>query len=141
MRARWKHRIQSGIAAISLVCRLAALGSCGLECSGGQWHHDHQRAAAPVDSDDDHGHDSQAPHEEGGFCSSLHATDLAPGNPPFVQPRQEWGQVSSALILSPGLSETSNQCLLPRQAKSRFWVFTPEVCLGPAIRGRAPPLG
>ena len=30
--------------------------------------------------------------------------------------------------------------LTSRQAKARDWVFTPEVCLGPAFRSLAPPV-
>jgi hypothetical protein len=38
------------------------------------------------------------------------------------------------------LSLLAPQALPARQTKRREWVFTPEVCLGPAFRSHAPPV-
>lgn len=44
----------------------------------------------------------------------------------------------SSLVLNP--PEAALEATFCRQAKPRDWVFTPEVCLGPAFRSLAPPV-
>jgi hypothetical protein len=101
--------------------------------------HAHGEANHPHDSAQ-HSHDSH-PHDDGedACCSTLMAT--AQFTTPFViikpilQPLDFLCPVSQArdLMLSASKDE------LERQVKPPDWVFTPQVCLGAAHRGLAPP--
>jgi hypothetical protein len=45
----------------------------------------------------------------------------------------------SPVVLALDATATQPQAAFDRQAHSREWTFTPEVCLGPAFRSLAPP--
>lgn len=129
-------------AAVALVAWLGALWLCSSECAAEEPHSNpghHEQAASsqhasgePADSDGHEGHSDF-------FCDSVKSVFHARTGD--LVPKPDFGP---ALILSipapvapvPAESETP----VSRQAKPWFWVFTPEVCLGPALRSHAPPL-
>jgi hypothetical protein len=100
----------------------------------------HGEGSDSPDSAAHHSHDAH-PHDDGddACCSTLMAT--AHFATPFV--------ISKPLFQPLGLIFPVRQTLdlmlsapkdeLERQAKPREWVFTPQVCLGPAFRSLAPP--
>ena len=45
----------------------------------------------------------------------------------------------SPVVLALDATEVQPKASFSRQVRTRDWVFTPEVCLGPAFRSLAPP--
>lgn len=153
------------IAAGCALLWLLAVSACDLEHllplghHGSSEGHEHSPAAVAYQHDSDqsqpsHGHDearhshdaeghSHGSHEHGSkensCCSTLKATlpsakALVLLKPvfypiPFLSDRREAGKAE--IDTSHGFQY--------RQAKPPEWVFTPEVCLGPAFRSHAPP--
>ena len=96
-----------------------------------------------ISSHDAHGHSHNShKHEskEDSCCSTLKA--LVPTAKSYPFSNSAFPPILCLLVLpetqvkSPALSENPSN----RQAKGRDWVFTPEVCLGPAFRSLAPPV-
>ena len=138
-------------AALLLLVWLGATGFCSTERlfghaeSGDEHdsdqtaHHQQDATSAPVDSD--HSHDSDKHDGDGhSCCTSLKAI------PQFVKSalltKPDFGKPLSLSFhwLAQALTPVQQQAPSPRQARPREWVFTPEVCLGPAFRSHAPPL-
>jgi len=146
------------------VCNLEALFCCPSHRGETAAHEDHEHSqdtqdAAGTnhahDTDADHSHDAEAHHsqdsegdshdshkhesKEGSCCSTLKA--VVPTSKAIVFNKQAVHPIPSLCVLleahvaSRVLSENSPN----RQAKPGDWVFTPEVCLGPAHRSLAPP--
>ena len=143
------------IAAGCVVLWLAGFSACNLEAlfccdshgteavaHAAQEHSHHSDDAEAHQSHDaeGHSHDSHK-HEskEGSCCSTLKA--VVPTAIAIVFNKQAYHPIPFLCVLleahvaSLVLSENSPN----RQAKPRDWVFTPEVCLGPAHRSLAPP--
>ena len=146
-------------------CNLEALFCCpshGSETAAHKDHehsHDTQEAVAGTnhehDADADHSHNVEAHHsadaegrshnshkcesKEGSCCSTLKAVVPTARailfNKPAFHPIPFLGVLLDKHAASLALSQNSPN----RQAKPRDWVFTPEVCLGPAHRSLAPP--
>jgi hypothetical protein len=95
----------------------------------------HHSQDAEGDSHDSHKHESK----EDSCCSTLKA--VVPTAKAIVFDKQAFHPTPFLCVLlethaaSLALSENPPN----RQAKPRDWVFTPEVCLGPAHRSLAPP--
>jgi hypothetical protein len=88
----------------------------------------------------DHSSDSdKSDHHDSSFCDSLHSTCLTSTTEKIVKPD------FAAFIVSWFSAAAEIETCLPeapasRQPPDRKWVFTPEVCLGPAFRCHAPPV-
>jgi hypothetical protein len=131
--------------AFALACLpiwLGAIFLCSSHCAdagvpdshGG--HHDavashHNQSPAP---DTDHHEDDHS-----SFCDSLNTITLSSGELAIVKPHFALAFVSIVLLPSPALAVDCEKTLALCQPKPADFVFTPEVCLGPAFRSLAPP--
>ena len=142
-RTRTPRLLLRTFAAAMLVAWVGALALCSeICCTGGdaavaESAHSHANA----DADSHHRDDGSAPNH--GPCTSASCETL-----------QNALLGSKAVVVHPQLALLYNLPdfhftlhgldpiihLNSRQARPRDWVFTPEVCLGPAFRSLAPPL-
>lgn len=143
-----KHRAG---AVVALLVWITASGYCASEfvlpqlaSSGHQHHHGDagghtHEVATPAHEHDDHSHDSD-PHGEHAHscCSSLSAA-VAQISSPFQFVKSDFGLLYTLTVRSLTQAGTQPELPLLRQARTRGWVFTPEVSLGPALRSLAPP--
>ena len=132
------------LAAFALVVFVVAQALCFVHCNFGGGHgdkaqpscHGSPQHAASHDGDDDSAPSTPTPTTA---CSTL-KTMLAGGDSSVVTAFQ-----AHTLYLLPSIvsvldaPETRPQAAFGRQARTREWIFTPEVCLGPAFRSLAPP--
>src|SRR6266850_2168698 len=128
-----------GIAAATIFVWLGAFALCQTECCSGDEHDstDHHHAeAAPHSHDHDKAPGSQ---QESSVCLSLksvlHISSAVSIPKVVLQPLYDL-----ALAHTPP-TDTAEPSVLShfRQTRPGKWVLTPEVCLGPAFRGLAPP--
>ena len=132
------------IALAALFVWVGALARCQTECCSCDEHqsapfeHHHANATSHVHS---HKH-SNAPVSQGesSFCLSLkslfHNSSGLVISKPALQPLYELPSAASTMC-DPAPVFVAQHF---RQAKPAEWVFTPEVCLGPAFRSLAPPV-
>ena len=111
-------------------------------------HHDdgeaHQHATAS------HQHEDGAAQGDGGChgkkrgdkevcCSTIQALVVSPTPIVIAKPVTQPALFISLLCAAREHALTAPACGEFRQARSRDWVFTPAVCLGPALHSLAPP--
>lgn len=129
-------------AAISLVSWIAATILCSSIChchDSTEEHHDHATQAENSHSHkSDGGSDSECP-DTPEFCASLDSTHFIPSNQVLPKFKVQFIMTVNLSSLLPQNPIGIEDAFSGRQAKKRIWVFTPEVCLGPAIRSLAPP--
>ena len=79
------------------------------------------------------------PHgnSEGAVCVTLKSALVSSDATTLVQPDFQLLHTPAPLTLD--MTAVEPTASFSRQAKLRDWVFTPEVCLGPAFRSLAPP--
>ena len=99
----------------------------------------HASAPSPAHHEDD---DSAPSHHDSSgsiTCSTLKSALVEIGSVALVHP--DFHALYSLAPVALMLDHTAARPTSPssRQAKPRNWVFTPEVCLGPAFRSLAPP--
>ena len=133
------------IAAAMILVWVGAIALCQTYCCSGDEHHsdsaDHHHADAAPHSHSHDQDDSNAPgnEKESSFCLSLksllHNSSGLSLSKPAPLPLYELTFAPEAI----GDTATPFIALHFRQAKPGDWVFTPEVCLGPAFRSLAPP--
>lgn len=123
-----------------VACSLESLsGHCGGHPSEASEHADAEHA----DSHAGHDHDSppapaKAPHS-GEFCAALASTVFTSTTIAIAPLNLDSITIAVApAVLAPS-AENFNFRVFSRQAKRAIWVFTPEVCLGPALHSQAPP--
>jgi hypothetical protein len=138
------------LAALALVVFVAAQAMCFVHChfGGGQrdkaqpsCHGSPQTTASHDGRGDHNGHDGPTPSTPAAptTCSTL-KTMLAGGNaPPLSAPQFHTLYLLAPISLALDATETQPEASFSRHARSRDWVFTPELCLGPAFRSLAPP--
>lgn len=132
------------LAALTLVLFVAAQAACFVHCHFGGGHGDAAKPSchgAPMAKTHD-GHTPAAPTVPASSipCATLKSL-LAGGDAytlvlPVLQP------IDFVLLSFDALNASEHESNLAhsRQARPREWVFTPEVCLGPAFRSLAPPV-
>ena len=98
-------------------------------------HHGHDGAAQ-----DDHGCNGKQCGDERRCCSTIQALIVTPTPIIIAKPALRPALLISLLCAGRELSFAAPSTETLRQAKARDWVFTPEVCLGPAFRSLAPPV-
>jgi len=132
------------VAAATLCVWLAALLLCAAHCDFGVCHGDEEHPAChgsgPSQSHHDDG-DSPAPAHDDSSTTAACLTlkyALVSGSSPMLVPT-ELHVLYTVPPLALDVSAAEPASLHSRHAKSRDWVFTPEVCLGPALRSHAPP--
>jgi len=133
-------------AATALLVWIAAQGLCFAHCNFGVGHGGSDKpschgAASPKSC---HGtKDSSAPPQKSSpgslICSTLKSALVGSGPEALVSP-----DLHLLCFLAPLAAADDAAVIAPasvsfRQAHSREWTFRPEVCLGPAFRGLAPP--
>jgi hypothetical protein len=132
------------LAALALVVFVVAQAMCFVHCNFGGGHgdkaqpscHGSPQHAASHDGDDDSA--PSAPSSTAA-CSTL-KTMLAGGDAPALTAFQAHTlYLLSPVVLALDATEVQPKASLSRQVRTREWVFTPEVCLGPAFRSLAPP--
>ena len=132
------------LAALALVVFVVAHAMCFVHCNFGGGHEDKAQPschgspqhAASHDGDDDSAPSAPSPTAA---CSTL-KTMLAGGDAPALTAFQAHTlYLLSPVVLDLDATATQPQAAFDRQAHSREWTFTPEVCLGPAFRSLAPP--
>ena len=137
-------------AVLSLLVWVSAVSYCSLEFLFNHVESGHHAAQAEHHHDDvarsqqesGHSHDSDGNgKDENACCSSLKAIPLTAGSS-LVVSKPDFGKLASLdfLWLVKTLTLSLPETAAPRQPPERDWVFTPEVCLGPAHRSHAPPL-
>ncbi|MBK8000439.1 MAG: hypothetical protein IPK15_17400 [Verrucomicrobia bacterium] len=130
------------LAALALVVFVVAQAMCFVHCNvgGGHGNSDAQPSCHVSAQAKSHpaGSDTPTPVPTAS-CSTLKtmlAGDDAPALTAF-QPHTLYLLSPVALVLD--ATATQPQPAFGRQAYSTEWTFTPEVCLGPALRSLAPP--
>lgn len=143
---RWRQRILSpwlrSLAAFALLVFVAAQTACFIHChfGGGHGNSDaqpscHGSAAAKAT----HGeHDAPAPAPTT-TCSTLKTMLAGADAPTVIAPQFHTLYLLAPLSLALDATETQPKAAFFRQSRTRDWVFTPGVCLGPAFRSLAPP--
>ncbi len=132
-------------AAATLVLWIGAQALCQSHCLLGPCADPNEADHHSSDMAESHHGDEQAPqpsHQDGSepaACQTLKSALVGSGATPLVAP-----QLSLLYILAPSAwtlvaTDIEAAAFFSRQARLREWVFTPEVCLGPAFRSLAPP--
>jgi len=132
------------VAAATLCIWLAAQALCAAHCDFGVCQGDEEHPAChgpePAQSHHEDG-DSPAPAQNDSSTTAICLTlkdALVSGSGPVPVPA-ELHVLYTVPPLALDVTATEPASLHSRQAKSCDWVFTPEVCLGPALRSHAPP--
>ena len=129
------------IAAVVLVCWSVALAICWHHCATGAC----SKQASSGEQPSCHGH--SASEDQGTPSSSDSAENACFAKKPFAShldvahadsPLLHLAYISALLVVDYEL-QNSTTTVEFRPATPRDWVFTPEVCLGPAFRSLAPP--
>ena len=134
-------------AAGALLVWVAAQVLCFAHCNFGVGHGDSEEASchgsAPTPAHHDDGDSSSPTHDESSAsaaCSTLKTALLDSGATVLVQPNFHLLYTLTPAALALDATAVEPTASFSRQAWRRDWVFTPEVCLGPAFRSLAPPL-
>ena len=133
-------------AAVTLLFWVAATILCTAHCSIGVCIDDsgqascHASPSAPSHHDDDHSpgptHDDSSPTPT---CLTLKSVVASGNAPALVHPDFSLFYTLAPLAFAWDVTPSGPATLIFRQARLSEWVFTPEVCLGPAFRSLAPP--
>ena len=121
---------------------LAAVAFCSAEPL---FDHHHDSAAAHTDehhdADSSNGSESHhsGPHDDA-FCVSLKSIDHSAAVAQLPKPDVSANLDLAFLWIDQQILLEQPIAAITRQATPRDWVFTPEVCLGPAFRSLAPPV-
>lgn len=132
------------LAALALVVFVVAQAMCFVHCNFGGGHGDKAQPSchgSPQHAASHDGGDDSAPSVPSptAACSTL-KTMLAGSDAPTLTAFQTHTlYLLPSVVLALDATETRPQVSFSRQAHSREWTFTPEVCLGPAFRSLAPP--
>jgi hypothetical protein len=111
-------------------------------------HHDnaeaHEHAAASHHHDDgaaqgDHGCKGKKCNDNKRCCSTIQALVVTPTPIVIAKPVTTPALIISLLRAAREHALTTPTTKALRQSQPRDWVFTPEVCLGPALHSLAPP--
>jgi hypothetical protein len=133
------------VAALALVVFVVAQAMCFVHCNFGGGHGDKAQPSchgSPQTTASHNGHDDSTPSAPSptATCSTL-KTMLAGGDAPtLVAPQLHTLYLLAPISLALNATEIQPDAPFSRQARTRDWVFTPEVCTGPANRSHAPPL-
>ena len=133
-----------------LVAWISASGFCSAEGLFGHTHNgkghrhpeksDHHHAAVPADDASGHSHDSKNDCDgSDSCCSTLKAVPQAASSLSLQIPDSAKIAPSHFVLLAHAVTFVEPESRFLRQANEREWVFTPEVCFGPAHRSHAPP--
>ncbi len=133
-------------AAAALVAWVGAQALCQMHCVFGACHDEpedtvcHSTAAEPHHGDDDHG-PQPCGHGQGADASCLTLNSALTGNAVVSVATPQLFPLYDLAPFKLPLDVMTSEAVarFSRQAGPPDWVFTPEVCLGPAFRSHAPP--
>lgn len=131
-------------AALTLAVFVAAEAMCFAHCHMGGGHDEESGTSCHGSGSAQAGHDEDAPpsseHSSMTACSTLQ--NLLNGNGALTLIVPDFHALYTLAPLALALDSTAIQpeARISRAARPRDWVFTPEVCLGPAFRSLAPPV-
>ena len=94
-------------------------------------HHGDEHSSPPGDQDNS---------GESSACQTLKTALTGSGSPPLVATHFPLLYALAPVALPLDATATEPLASFSRQARLREWVFTPEVCLGPAFHSHAPPV-
>ena len=138
-------------------CNLEALTCCASPGSETKAHSVHRNSENATDADacSNHAHDADAQHspetdghshdshkhdsKEGSCCSTLKAVVQTAKPVVFAKPAPQPISLLRVLMVTSAALPALSDNVPSRHPKNGDWVFTPEVCLGPAHRSLAPP--
>ncbi|HZM05501.1 MAG TPA: hypothetical protein VFC44_21075 [Candidatus Saccharimonadales bacterium] len=134
-------------AAATLLTWIGAQALCQAHCltegchdEGGDASCHSVKVASSHHGNEDHG--SQPCDDDrcaGASCQILKSALIGHGTLPLVTPQLSLLHIVAPFMLMLDATEIEPVAFFSRQASPRKWVFTPEVCLGPALRSHAPP--
>ena len=130
------------LAALALLVFIVAQTMCFIHChfGGGHGNSDAQPSchgsAQAKAAHDDHNAPAPAPTTT---CSTLKTMLAGADAPTVIGPQLHTLYLLAPVTLSLDATDAEPTSVSSRQARTRDWVFTPEVCLGPAFRSLAPP--
>ena len=146
MRSRQKtlSPLFRSLAALALMVFAAAQALCFVHCNFGGGHGDtaqpscHGSPQTTASHDD---HDGPTPSTPAATTTCLTLKTMLAGAdaPPLVAPQPHTLYLLAPISLALDATEEQPDAPFTRQARTRDWVFTPLVCLGPAFRSLAPP--
>ena len=139
--------LRRSFAAGVLLVWVAAQVLCFAHCNFGVGHGSSEQpschASAPSQDPREEG-DSSGPahHDTSGSaaCSTLKSALVGSGSAALVQPDFHLLYALAPFAPALNVAATEPTAAIFRQPKTRDWVFTPEVCLGPAHQSHAPPV-
>jgi len=136
-------------AMLSLLVWISGVSYCSLESLFGpvaaahhfsHEGHDHEHPGQPADGSG-HSHDSdQNGSGADACCKSLTTVAQVPGSTHIAKPQLVHLSSFTFSALAQALTSVQPEVEPARRARTREWVFTPVVYLGPALRSQAPPL-
>ena len=136
------------VAAVALLLFVAGQALCFVHCNFGGGHGDEaqpschgspQTTATHAGHDDRDGQTPSTP-SSATTCSTLKTMQAGGNAPTLVAPQLHTLYLLAPISLALDATEIQPDAPFSRQAWTRDWVFTPEVCTGPANRSHAPPL-
>ena len=132
-------------AAATLVLWIGANVLCQSHCLLGPCADSDDADHHALEMADSHHGDEQAPqpgHQDGSepaACQTLKSALLGSSPSQPLAPHFAVLYVLAPALLTFDATDIQTTPSFSRQARLREWVFTPEVCLGPAFRSHAPP--
>jgi hypothetical protein len=132
------------MAAVVLLCWSTALAICWHHCATGACSGSVKTATESQPSCHSHADDSDTddskPNEMGGSCFAKKPFSGGKEASSVATPSVHLAYLSVAFQSVPLEIPDCSGSVPFRQSRARDWVFTPEVCLGPAFRSLAPPV-
>ena len=133
-------------ATVTLVAWIGAQTLCQAQCLFGACHGEsddvscHATAAATSHHEDEHAPEpSHQDSSSDASCLTIKSALTSNGTLSLITPQFSLLYTLAPIALSLDAMAIEPVASLSRQARLREWVFTPEVCLGPAFRSNAPP--
>jgi hypothetical protein len=126
------------LAAVVLLCWVAAVVACSTRCLHESSEADHMEQASATQGDS-HGSDKDSHHDDS-FCTALHSLTPQTCGPVFVKPDFSPAFATDFVATAQILAITPADAPITRQPPDRELLSTPLVCLGPAFRSQAPPV-
>ena len=132
------------LAALALMVFAAAQALCFVHCNFGGGHGDKAQPSchgSPQTTASHDNHDGPTPSTPSPTttCSTLKTMLAGADAPPLVAPQPHTLYLLAPISLALDAAEEQPDAPFTRHAGTGDWVFTPEVCLGPAFRSLAPP--
>ncbi|MCI0536828.1 MAG: hypothetical protein L0Z50_16545 [Verrucomicrobiales bacterium] len=129
---------------MTLVAFVAAEAMCFVHCHFGGGHADAEQPSCHSTASTRSNHDENGPASPAPSamisCFTLKNLLTSGGALTLVAPDQPIFYILGPVALALDATATEPTASISRAARSRDWVFTPEVSLGPALHSLAPPL-